>query len=112
MLSGPLATLIAAILAFFGGITSSYYISRGQRLSAKIQDKSANTEQVGMIFDGYSQIVEDLQKEVERLKITIDDLRNEQEACEARNVAMHHELIDLRTRILLIENRDGDDNGK
>jgi len=112
MLTGPLATLLASVLAFAGGLASSYLISRGQKASTSIQAKSANTEQVEMIFDGYSQIVEDLQKEVERLKITIDDLRNEQEACEARNVAMHHELIDLRTRILLIESRDGDDNGK
>lgn len=108
MLSGPLATLIASLLAFGGGIISTYYVSRGQRLSARIQDKSAHTEQVEMIFGGYSQIVEDLQKEVERLKITIDDLRSEQEACEARNIALHSELLDLRARILLIENRDGD----
>lgn len=61
-----------------------------------------------MIFGGYSQIVEDLQNEVERLKETIEDLRSEQEACEARNVILHNELLELRARILQIENRDGD----
>lgn len=65
-----------------------------------------------MIFGGYSQIVEDLQNEVERLKETIEALRTEQEACEARNVTLHNELIELRARIALIESRDGDENGK
>lgn len=75
-------------------------------MSTAVQAKSANNEQVEMIFGGYSQIVEDLQNEVERLKETIENLRSEQEACEARNVVLHNEIIDLRSRIAMIENRD------
>ena len=108
MLSGPLATVLASVLAFGGGITSSFLVLRGQRLSTSIQSKTANTQQVEMIFGGYSQIVEDLQNEVERLKETIENLRIEQEACEARNVVLHKELIDLRSRIMEIEKRDGE----
>ena len=77
-------------------------------MSASIQTKTAHTQQVETIFGGYSQIVEDLQNEVERLKVTIEDLRSEQEACEARNVMLHEELIELRSRIMQIENRDGE----
>lgn len=105
-MSGALVTLLASVLSFGGGIFSSYLMLRGQKISASIQSKAANTDQVEMIFGGYSQIVEDLQNEVERLKITIEDLRSEQEICEARNVALHNEITDLRSRIALIESRD------
>lgn len=105
-MSGALLTLLASLLSFGGGIFSSFLVLRGQKLSTAVQAKSANNEQVEMIFGGYSQIVEDLQNEVERLKETIENLRSEQEACEARNVVLHNEIIDLRSRIALIESRD------
>ncbi len=50
-------------------------------------------------------MVEDLQNEVGRLKLTIDGLRLEQEACEARNAMLHQDVIELRNRIMLIENQ-------
>lgn len=106
-MSAPLVTLLAAVLAFGGGIVSSFLVLRGQKMSVSVQAKTANTQQVEMIFGGYSQIVEDLQNEVERLKETIEALRSEQEACEARNVVLHNELVELRKRISLIERRDG-----
>lgn len=107
-MSTPVVTLIASVLAFGGGIVSSFLVLRGQKMSASIQARSANTQQVEMIFGGYSQIVEDLQNEVERLRETIETLRAEQEACEARNVTLHSEIIDLRKRISLIESRNGE----
>ena len=105
--SSPLVTILTAVLAFGGGLVSSFLMLRGQKLNASVQQSVANTEQVEMIFTGYSQMVEDLQNEVERLKGVIDILRQEQEACEARNERLHHELIELRTRISLLEDRKG-----
>lgn len=105
-MSGSIVTLLASLLSFGGGTLSSFLILRGQKMSVSVQSKAANTQQVEMIFGGYSQIVDDLQNEVQRLKETIEDLRSEQEACEARNVVLHNELLELRARIALIESRD------
>jgi peptidoglycan hydrolase CwlO-like protein len=110
--STPVVFIGSAVLAFLGGLVSSFLIFRGQKLSVDVQKKSANTEQVETIFTGYSQMVEDLQREVERLKVTIEDLRTEQEACEERNKLLETEIVDLQSRISIIEQREAEHHGE
>lgn len=103
------STIIVSIFAFIGGLVSSFLMFRGQKINALVEQGHVATEQVESIFDGYSQMVEDLQNEVGRLKLTIDGLRIEQEACEVRNAMLHQEIIDLRKRILSLEKKEARD---
>lgn len=60
-------------------------------------------EHTGTILGGYSQIVEDLRGEVERLNLVIVELRKEQEECERRNDEMAKVVNELRQRVSFLE---------
>lgn len=108
--STAIAALVAAILAFISGLVSSYLVFRGQKMSAKVQAKSANTEQVETIFGGYSQMVMNLQQELARMRDQLEELRTEQEACEERNRVLEGEIVELKQRIVVLEANKGDEN--
>ena len=98
--------ILGSVLGFAGGGISSYFVFRGQKLNTSVQAKSANAQQVEVIFGGYSQMVEDLHAELGRMREIIDELRAEQEACEARNSALEQEIVELRTRISNLEKKE------
>lgn len=110
--SSVLVAILTSVLGFAGGIASSYFMFRGQKVNAVAQNKTAAAQQVEVIFGGYSQIVQDLQEELDRLKTTIEELRSEQEACEARNIALENEITDLRSRISNLEKREEEHHGE
>jgi septal ring factor EnvC (AmiA/AmiB activator) len=60
------------------------------------------------LLKGYANIVDDLRQEVGRLNTTIDDLREEQEACERRNDELASYIFDLQRRLA---NLEGDSSG-
>ena len=61
------------------------------------------TEHTETILGGYSQIVEDLREEVQRLNEIISDLRKEQEECERRNDEMAKVVNELKRRVAFLE---------
>lgn len=84
---------------------SSFVYYRSQRLKTSVEHETAQTEQVQTIFDGYAGIVSTMQDELDRLKLTIDELRAEQEACERRNESLTMEITELRDRIATLEKK-------
>lgn len=65
-------------------------------------DQAQNTH-TETILGGYSQIVDDLRGEVERLNLVIVELRKEQEECERRNDEMAKVVDELRLRVSFLE---------
>lgn len=104
---GYMTEVIGGVFGVFGICVSSYYIYRGQRMKASIDETSAATTQMDAIFKGYSQIVANLQDEVNRLKATIEELRLEQIACEERNDLLNIQVEQLSARLASLEKTNG-----
>ena len=107
-----LTTILAVVASFITGTVSSYFVFRGQKVQARAQNKTAAAQQVEVIFGGYSQIVQDLQEELERLKSLVEELRAEQDICEARNLALENEITELRSRISNLEKKEEEHHGE
>lgn len=104
---GYLTETIGGVFGVAGVCVSSYYVYRGQRMKSSIESTSAATQQMEAIFKGYSQIVSNLQNEVDRLKMTIEELRLEQIACEKRNDVLNSHIEHLHNRLASLENLNG-----
>jgi chromosome segregation ATPase len=94
-------------LGLVGLIVSSIVYLKSQHLRADVDHETVATEQLQTIFDGYGGIVEALQEELDRLKLTIEELRLEQDACEKRNGMLSIEILELHHRIATLEKRRG-----
>jgi predicted nuclease with TOPRIM domain len=86
---------------------SSFVVLRGQKLSAKVDFKGVENEQVKTIFDGYGSIVDDLRNEVMRLKDVIEGLQLEQDECLKKNNELLAEVELLKQRIDYLEVGNG-----
>lgn len=86
---------------------SSIVVLRGQKLSAKVDFKGVENEQVKTIFDGYGSIVDDLRNEVIRLKDVIEGLQLEQDECLKKNNELLAEVELLKQRIHHLEVGNG-----
>lgn len=86
---------------------SSVVVLRGQKLSAKVDFKGIENEQVKTIFDGYGSIVDDLRAEVIRLKDVIEGLQLEQDECLKKNNELLAEVELLKQRIHHLEVNNG-----
>jgi predicted nuclease with TOPRIM domain len=86
---------------------SSIFVLRGQKLSAKVDFKGIENEQVKTIFDGYGSIVDDLRAEVIRLKEVIEGLQLEQDECLKKNNELLAEVELLKQRIHHLEVNNG-----
>jgi len=94
-------------VGIFGLLVSSFVYLRSQRLKNEVEHETVATEQMQTIFDGYGQIVSSLQDEVERLKVVIEDMQIEQQACDQRNELLTMEVTELRERIATLESKRG-----
>jgi predicted nucleic acid-binding Zn-ribbon protein len=90
-----------------GLLLSSFVYLRSQRLKTSVEHEAVHTEQMQTIFDGYGGVVSTLQEELERLKLIIEDMRIEQEACERRNSVLSIEILELHQRIASLEKKSG-----
>lgn len=100
------ASLYVAISSVLAAAISAMVIVKGQKTSAEVSTRANSNAEVQTIFDGYSQIVEELRIEVERLMTTIAILQHEQAACEERNNALIREVDELKHRLHQLECRD------
>lgn len=102
---------ISNIIVVLGSIAtaaiSSIVVLRGQKLSAKVNFKGVENEQVKTIFQGYESIVDDLRAEVMRLKDVIEGLQLEQDECLRQNYALLAEVELLKQRIHHLEVSNG-----
>lgn len=94
-------------LGLVGLLISSFVYLRSARLKNDVEHETVATEQMQTIFDGYSQIVASLQDELERLKVVIEDMQIEQQACDQRNELLTIEVTELRERIATLESKRG-----
>lgn len=94
-------------LGLVGLLISSFVYLRSARLKNDVEHETVATEQMQTIFDGYSQIVSSLQTELERLKVVIEDMQIEQQACDQRNEMLTMEVTELRERIATLETKRG-----
>lgn len=99
------ASLWMAIASIITAAISAFAVIRGQKSASKADERNYRNVEVRTIFDGYSQIIEDLRGEVERLQDTIEKLQAEQEECERRNDLLHKEIEELRARLVCLENK-------
>lgn len=89
-------TLLAALIP-------AWVLIRKHKVEDRAVAVSAANEQVSSIFTVYGQIVTDLREEVERLKSELEDVRLEQQACEARNVQLEALISELVNRVRSLE---------
>ena len=101
------ASLYMAISCLFAAIVSAFVVIRGQKETRVSSDRGHSNEEVRTIFDGYSQIVDELRIEVERLMLTIALLQEEQAVCEERNNELLREVGELKSRLSQLEGRNG-----
>jgi hypothetical protein len=90
------ATSVTGLISL---IISGLFYYKTQKLRSSAEMTMASNEQVQTIFDGYTRIVESLQDELERLKLKLVILEQEQVACEKRNEVLTIEITELRLRI-------------
>lgn len=94
-------------IGLVGLVISSFVYLRSQRLKTEVEHETVATGQMQTIFDGYAQIVASLQDELERLKVVIEDMQIEQQACDQRNEMLTMEVTELRERIATLESKRG-----
>lgn len=82
-----------------GIILSGFFYVKIHRIKSKPQNTTAASEQFQTIFTGYVTLVETLQDELERLKLKLLLLEEEQAACERRNEELMMEVHELKTRL-------------
>lgn len=99
------ASVWMAVASIITAAISAFAVIRGQKSVSKAEERNYRNVEVKTIFDGYSQIIEDLRGEVERLQDTIEKLQAEQEECERRNDMLHKEIEELRARLVCLENK-------
>lgn len=80
-------------------IISGIFYYKGQKLKTSPEITMAANEQIQTIFDGYAGVIDALQDELERLKIKLVILEEEQVACDKRNEALTLEITELRIRV-------------
>lgn len=80
-------------------VISGIFYYRAQKLKTSPEITMATNEQIQTIFDGYIGVIDTLQDELERLKIKLLLLEEEQVACEKRNEALTIEITELRVRV-------------
>jgi|688.fasta_scaffold758075_2 peptidoglycan hydrolase CwlO-like protein len=97
------ATIITGVLSWAAGrraqqIQANHHVDEHELDRARRIDEATKT-----VLDGYKDMVENLQAEVERLNSVINDLRLEQEECERRNDEMESLIHDLQRRLANLE---------
>jgi len=102
-----MTNLIVVIGSVATAVISAVVVMRGQRVSASVDMKGVENEQVKTIFDGYGSIVDDLRGEVIRLKEVIEGLQLEQDECLKKNDALLAEVELLKQRIHHLEVNNG-----
>jgi len=102
-----MTNLIVVIGSVATAVISAVVVMRGQRVSASVDMKGVENEQVKTIFDGYGSIVDDLRAEVIRLKEVIEGLQLEQDECLKKNDALLAEVESLKQRIHHLEVNNG-----
>ena len=102
-----MTNLIVVIGSVATAVISAVVVMRGQRVSANVDMKGVENEQVKTIFDGYGSIVDDLRAEVIRLKEVIEGLQLEQDECLKKNDALLAEVESLKQRIHHLEVNNG-----
>jgi len=109
-MSGSDTGLYVAIASMISAALSAFVVYRGQKMSERNKARHTNTVEVQTIFDGYSQIVEELRLEVDRLNGTIHILQQEQLllqeeqiACEKRNDELIAQMEELKARLSQLE---------
>jgi|LakMenEpi03Aug12_release.lakeMendotaPanAssembly.Ray.scaffolds.fasta_scaffold161615_6 hypothetical protein len=102
-----MTNLIVVIGSVATAVISAVVVMRGQRVSASVDMKGVENEQVKTIFDGYGSIVDDLRAEVIRLKEVIEGLQLEQDECLKKNDALLAEVELLKQRIHHLEVNNG-----
>lgn len=85
-----------------GGM-SLWVAMRKSALHRKSTSEHNRTEHTETLLGGYTQIVEDLRGEIDRLNNVIIDLRKEQEECERRNEEMAKVVNELKLRVGFLE---------
>jgi len=81
-----------------GIVLSGYFIIKINRIKSKAQNTTAASEQFQTIFTGYVTLVDSLQDELERLKLKLLLLEEEQAACERRNEELMIEVHELKSQ--------------
>jgi predicted nuclease with TOPRIM domain len=102
-----MTNLIVVLGSIATAIISAVVVIRGQKVSANVDLKGVQNEQVKTIFDGYGSIVDDLRAEVIRLKEVIEGLQLEQDECLKKNDALLAEVESLKQRIHHLEVNNG-----
>lgn len=91
--------LASSVFGLVGLIISGTFYVKMQRIKSKPQATTAASEQFQTIFNGYLTLIESLQDELERLKLKLVILEQEQAACEKRNEELMLEVHELKTRL-------------
>jgi peptidoglycan hydrolase CwlO-like protein len=101
-LSTQLVIAVATIIA--ACISATVAISNQNKSSKQVQE-TIRIDHDEALLGAYSQMVEDLKGEVERLKDIIVVLRKEQEDCDKRNKALERQVHSLNARISQLEQK-------
>ena len=109
-MSGADTGVYVAVASLLSAALSAFVVYRGQKMSERNKARHMNTVELQTIFGGYSQIVDELRLEVDRLNGTIHImqqeqllLQEEQVACEKRNDELIAEIEELKARLSQLE---------
>lgn len=109
-MNGTDTGLYIAAASVISAAISAFVVHRGQKMAEQHKNRNANSAEIQTIFGGYSQIVEELRLEVDRLNGTIFImqqeqliLQEEQIACDKRNDELIAQIEELKARLSQLE---------
>lgn len=86
------------VIGLIGMIIAGLFYVKLQRIKSRPEVTTAASQQFETIFNGYVTLIESLHDELERLKLKLLILEQEQVACEKRNEELMMEVHELKAR--------------
>lgn len=86
------------VIGLIGMIIAGLFYVKLQRIKSRPEATTAASQQFETIFNGYVTLIESLHDELERLKLKLLILEQEQVACEKRNEELMMEVHELKAR--------------
>ena len=98
-----LTPILVSISTLLTGLVSAMIAYRAQSKQTEVQSKDIDFDHNESLLQGYSGMVDNLRSELERLNRVIDEMREDQEACDKRNQELTQEVNELRIRVSELE---------
>ena len=92
--------IISAVAGLLTAAITAWFAFRATHGSTRVQE-------IQTVMDGYTDLVENLRMEVDRLREQIAEMNLEMTRCEQRNLKMAEELATLKKQFAQLERKRG-----